>query len=591
MFGFLHKQVRYFLVSVRKKFSERQFLLLACVIVGLSSGSAAIILKLFAFHIHRLIDEKTQGGIWTFLYVLLPSIGIFFTVWFINKILKGNFLKGNDKIIYAIAKKSSILPFSQIYSHVITSALTVGSGGSAGLESPIVATGAAIGSNFARTYYLSYKERTLLLACGVAGGIAAAFNAPIAGVLFALEVFLIDVSINAFIPLIIAAASGALLSKIILKEGILLYFKLEQPFNYNNVPFYIILGLLAGAVSLYYAKVFTFLDHKLLAIKLKYKRALIGSLLLAVLILFFPSLFGEGYTSISSLANMRPELIFQKSIIRDVFANEWMIFIGVTLVMFFKVFAAAFTIGGGGNGGNFAPSLFVGAYLGFAFSGLLHLLYVHNIPDSNYTIVAMAGVLSGVVYAPLTGIFLIAEITGGYELMIPLMIVSAISYMIVKAFEPVSMEMKNLLLHRNVHVHNKDKFLLNRLEISELIEMDYDSLDANQQLPAISTIIAQSKRNTFPVVDKKGKLLGIIKLINIKSILFQPEQNRKIYAKELMEKPPAVIELTEDLNSIMDKFDTTGVDQLPIVDKEIYIGFMSKTMLLTRYRKEILDSF
>jgi CIC family chloride channel protein len=591
MFGFVHKQVRYFLVSIRKKLSESQFLHIACVIVGLSSASAAIVLKLFAFHIHRLIEQGTQGGVWPYLYVLLPAIGIFFTVWFINQILKGNFFKGNDKIIYAIAKKSSILPLSQIYSHVITSAITVGSGGSAGLESPIVATGAAIGSNFARTYYLSYKERTLLLACGVAGGIAAAFNAPIAGVLFALEVFLIDVNISAFIPLIIAAASGALLSKIILKEGILLYFNLQVPFNYNNVPYYIILGILAGFVSLYYAKTFTILEHKLSAIKLKYKRALIGAVLLAVLILFFPSFFGEGYTSITSLATMRPERIFEKSIIKNLFYNEWLIFIGVTLAMLFKVFAAAFTIGGGGNGGNFAPSLFVGAYLGFAFATLLHLLGVPNVPISNFTIVAMAGILSGVVYAPLTGIFLIAEITGGYELMIPLMIVAAISYIIVRAFEPVSMEMKNLVLHRNVHMHDKDKFLLSRLEVNELIETDYDLIDGNQQLPVIAGIITASKRNTFPVVDKKGRLLGIIKLINIKSILFQPEINKRIYAKELMEKPPATIDLTEDLNSIMDKFDTTGVDQLPILDKDIYIGFMSKTSLLTRYRKEILDSF
>jgi CIC family chloride channel protein len=591
MFGFVHKQVRYFLVSIRKKLSETQFLHIACVIVGLSSASAAIVLKLFAFYIHRFIEHSTENSSWPFLYVFLPAIGIFFTVWFVNRILKGNFYKGNDKIIYAIAKNSSILPLSQMYSHVLTSAITIGSGGSAGLESPIVATGAAIGSNFARTYYLSYKERTLLLACGVAGGIAAAFNAPIAGVLFALEVFLIDVSINAFIPLIIAAASGALLSKIVLKEGILLYFNLQAPFNYNNVPYYIILGILAGFVSLYYAKMFTFLEHKLAAVKLKYKRALIGALLLAALILFFPSLFGEGYTSITSLATMRPERIFEKSILKGFFTDGWAIFAGVTLVMLFKVFGAAFTIGGGGNGGNFAPSLFVGAYLGFAFATLLQLLGFHDIPVSNLTIVAMAGILSGVVYAPLTGIFLIAEITGGYELMIPLMIVAAISYMIVKAFEPVSMEMKNLALHRNVHMHDKDKFLLSRLEVNELIETDYDSLDANQLLPVISTIITTSKRNTFPVVDKRGKLLGIIKLINIKSILFQPDQNKRIYAKELMEKPAAVIELTEDLNTIMDKFDTTGVDQLPIVDKGIYIGFMSKTNLLTRYRKEILDSF
>ncbi|MBK7883358.1 MAG: chloride channel protein [Chitinophagaceae bacterium] len=406
-----------------------------------------------------------------------------------------------------------------MYSHVITSGITVGTGGSAGLESPIVATSAAIGSNFAQTYHLNYRDRTLMLACGVAGGIAAAFNAPITGVLFVLEVLLLDVSIGSFIPLIIAAASGALLSKIILKEGILLSFGLQSPFNYNNVPFYILLGILAGFVSLYYAKIFVRLEHRMLKIKSIYKRAITGGLLLSLLILIFPTLFGEGYESIKSLANMQPEKIFSNSILHTVFENKVAILLGVTIIMLLKVVATALTLGSGGNGGNFAPSLFVGAYLGFSYSSVLQLLGFTKVPSSNYTIVAMAGILSGVFYAPLTAIFLIAEITGGYELMIPLMIVSAISYAIVKSFQPLSMEMKRLAHSNKINTHDMDKFLLSKLELTELIENDYAIIKPEYSLQKLITIIKNSGKHTFPVVDNDDQLVGVIELNQIKDII------------------------------------------------------------------------
>ncbi|HRD38635.1 MAG TPA: chloride channel protein, partial [Bacteroidia bacterium] len=355
----------------------------------------------------------------------------------------------------------------------ITSGLTIGFGGSAGLESPIVSTGSAIGSNFARTYKLNYKDRTMLLAAGAAGGIAGAFNAPIAGVLFALEVILVDISISAFIPLLIASASGALLSKIILHESSLLFFKLKQPFDYHNVLFYILLGLLSGIISLYYVNFFERVDQFFLKINSKITKWVIGSLSLALLFALFPSLFGEGYESIKSLSEMNVEQLYHDSIIFESINNQWIVLIFILAVMLLKSVAAAITLGSGGNGGNFAPSLFVGAYLGFAFAFFLRLLGFDNVPLVNFTIVAMAGILSGVFHAPLTGIFLIAEITGGYELIIPLMIVSSFSYVIAKYFQPDSLEIRRLKKMGAIVSEDKDTSILSKISIQEVIETDF----------------------------------------------------------------------------------------------------------------------
>ncbi|MBA3705719.1 MAG: chloride channel protein, partial [Bacteroidetes bacterium] len=442
---------------IHEKLSGKQFLIFSSILVGLSAGLAAVVLKLFVHFIRQFIFEGYLLKFnYKYVYLLMPLIGIGITVLIVKRFFGGKLSRGTSSILHSIAKKGSFLPFRNMYSHVITSGITVGFGGSAGLESPIVSTGSAIGSNFAKRYKLNYKERTLLLAAGAAGGIAGAFNSPIAGVLFALEVLLADITITAFIPLLIAAASGALLSKIILQENILLHFKLQQPFNYHNLPYYIILGLLAGFVSLYYVNFFDKIEQKFKKIRSKYNRWLIGGFSLAILLAFFPSLFGEGYESIKSLAELKPELLFKDSIISNFIKDQWIIFLFISFTLLLKAFAVGITLGSGGNGGNFAPSLFVGAHLGFSFTYLLMLLGFNNIPASNFTIVAMAGILSGVFHAPLTGIFLIAEITGGYELIIPLMIVSSISYMVVKYFHPDSLDVRKLKRRGTIVSEDKD---------------------------------------------------------------------------------------------------------------------------------------
>ncbi len=579
-----------FINWLHNKFTARQFLVFSSILVGVTAGLAAVILKTLVHYIHQTITHDYHIKYQYFLYLLFPTIGILLTVWFIQKYLKGKLGRGTANILRAIAKKSSFLPKDQMYSHVVTSALTVGFGGSAGLESPIVITGSAIGSNYSKTYNINYKDRTLLLACGAAAGIAAAFNSPIAGVLFALEVLLVDVSITAFIPLIIAAAAGGLLSKIILKENILFSFKLKQPFDYNNVPYYVILGILAGFVSVYYSRVYLKTESLLKPKKWNvYKKAIIGGISLAIMILFFPSLFGEGYDSIKTLADLNPGKIFEHSILSNFITSKWIVVFLILIAMFLKTIAAAITIGSGGNGGNFAPSLFVGAYLGFAFSGILSLLGVSDAPISNFTIVAMAGILSGVFHAPLTAIFLIAEITGGYELMIPLMIVSAISYAVSKYFEPYSMDTKRLAKKGHVFTSDKDRNILSSLRTTKSVETDFQLISPDATLGQLVEVVAHSKRNIFPVVSNE-LLEGIILLDNIREIMFKHEMYDQVLVKQLMRTPPAVIAPDEDMESVMKKFDETNAWNLPVVNEGRYIGFISKSSIFTQYRSRLIKT-
>ncbi len=573
------------------KLNEKQFLIFSSILVGVSAGLAAVVLKFF---VHSISKYVIQNNIFqfsnTYFYLIMPLIGLCITVFIVQRFFKGNLKKGTGDILFSIAKKGSFLPFTQIYSHIFTSAVTVGFGGSSGLESPIVSTGAAIGSNYARRYKLSYRDRTLLLAAGAAGGIAGAFNAPIAGILFALEVLLVDINITAFIPLLIASASGALLSKIILHENILLYFNLKQPFNYHNVPFYLLLGLIAGIISLYHINFFEKVDDLFKRIKSNYLRPVIGGLMLALLFAFFPTLFGEGYSSIKSLADMQLSEVYKNSAISNFITNDWLILGFVFLTLLIKALAVGVTLGAGGIGGNFAPSLFVGAYLGFTFAFLLKLLGFENIPVTNFILVAMAGTLSGVFHAPLTGIFLIAEITGGYELIIPLMIVSSISFVIVKYFHPDSMDIRKLKEKGTIISEHKDTSILGKIEIEALIEHDFMVINPDDKLRSIVEKIKDSKRNTFPVVNKTNELVGIINLDNIKKEMFNHELYDSVIAKELMQKPETKINASDDIFVIMKKFEESGQWNLPVTENGIYIGFLSKSSILTKYRNELLAS-
>lgn len=590
MIGVIHHILSKPLVYLRDHLSTRQFFILSSILVGLTSGAAAILLKYF---VHSIISVVRHYATYTdgfVLFALFPLVGLFLTVVFVRYVLKDNFKKGTADIVYAILKKSSVLPTQNMYSSIVTSALTVGFGGSTGLESPMVSTGSAIGSNYARTYQLPYKDRTILLACGASAAIGAAFNSPIAGVLFAVEVLLTEISTAAFIPLIISAACGALLSKIVLKEGVILSFTLQQPFDSGNVPFYIILGLLAGFISLYYAEIFERVVDKMKSIQNVWLRIMIGGLSLSILLILFPPLFGEGYTSIETLANLKSDSLIDASILRRLITTDGALLLFLGALVFLKTIAAAITIGSGGNGGSFAPSLFVGAYLGYVFSSTVNMIGLTHIPVINFTLVGMAGILSGVFYAPLTAIFLIAEITGGYELMIPLMIVSALSNAVTHYFEPLSMDGKKLSSMLNLAVEDRDKFLLSKLDLSALIETNFSVIGIDEPVQSLIKVISSSNRNTFPVLNSERELIGIIHMDNIRSIIFSPEKYEKLSVRDLTTPPAATIRVNENLDTVLKKFDETNQWNLPVVDKGKYVGFVSKSSVLSRYRSELLKS-
>lgn len=570
--------------------SERHFIYLSCVVVAISTAFAVIVLKTFAHNVFLFATYVNGYLKLPYINSIFPIVGILLTVWIIKRILDGRIEKGSSRILFAVARKGGIMPRKQMYAQIITSSLTVGLGGSAGLESPITITGAAFGSNFAQKYKLSQKDRILLLACGVAAGIAAAFNAPIAGVLFAIEVVLTDVTITAFIPIMISAATGALVSTIVLNEEILLSFRQEQQFDYHNIPYYVLIGLLAGFVSLYHARTFQKVEAHFARLRIKgYRKALYGAIPLALLIFIFPTLFGEGYETIKILCNANPEVLLDNTIVEQFKDNGWvlLLFVGITMLM--KAYATGLTLASGGNGGNFAPSLFVGSYLGFFVAKFFSLLGVENIPVGNFTIVGMAGILSGLFHAPLTAIFLIGEITGGYNLMVPLMIVSSISFAVSKQFEKHSMDVKHLAAKGQVFTTDKDKNILSGIDILGVIDTDVQTLSPNQKAEDIVTLMSTTKQTVFAVIDEKRRLQGIIDFDKVRHILFNSFQIKYTPLADMMSVPAEVACMEDSIEMIMDKFEATNTDYLPLIKEDRYYGFISKAKILEAYRAKLRE--
>lgn len=565
-----------------------QFVMVIATLTGLASGLVAVLLKTLVHFVQHYIYKIPVSF---FGYLLFPALGLLLTVFIIRHFFGGQIEKGIAMVLRAIARKSSFIPLSHTYLHVVTSSVTVGLGGSVGLEAPIVATGSAVGSNLSRISDLNYQERTLLIACGAAAGISAVFNAPIAGVIFAIEVLLAETVVSYFIPLMISSVVGALCSKIILKEESLFNFVLKQSFDYKNVPFYILLGILAGFISLYYARTYKRTEQRIHGWTMNgYLKAVIGGLLLLLIYFVFPPLFGEGYNSVKAVANGTLNSFTDNTTLFSMFNDNWGIIAFTGLIVLFKPVAAGITIGAGGNGGNFAPSLFTGAYLGFFFSKLMNTTPWIKIPEGNFSLVGMAGVLSGVMYAPLTAIFLIAEITNGYELFIPLMIVSSISFFIVKSYEPFSMEIKKLAKEGQIFTHKKEKNILTTIQLADMLQDSYDSISVDKKLKDLVEIIKQSEKNIFAVVDGKERFIGIIELNDIKQRIFQPDQFERTSIRSLMKKPSAILQIDNDMHTVMEKFDITQSWYLPVLTKEKkFIGFISKTKLFNKYR-EILAS-
>jgi CIC family chloride channel protein len=422
----------------------------------------------------------------------------------------------------------------------------------------------------------------------VAAGVGAAFNAPIAGVLFAIEVVLAEISITAFIPIMISAATGALVSTVMLNEDILFSFKKVQFFDYHNLPYYILLGVLSGLVSINYARTFRKIEHYFSRLKLNIiNKALFGATILGVLIFLFPSLFGEGYESIKLLADSNPERLVQNTIFERFQESKWILLLFVGATMLIKVYATSLTLGAGGNGGNFAPSLFVGSYLGFCVAYFFNIIGFAKLPIGNFTLVGMAGILSGLFHAPLTAIFLIAEITGGYNLMVPLMIVSSVSFAISKRFEPYSFDIKNLADKGEVFTDNRDSNILNSIDVAKLIQTDFKPIILQNNLEELVQKIQQSDEHIFPVLDDKSRLLGLIHLDEIRTIVFSQFKVKYTAVEEIMHQPKEIIIYDETLETIMDKFDASECKVLPVLKNGIFLGFMHKQLILEKYRHRL----
>lgn len=567
--------------------SERQFLYISCVLVGVSSALAVIVLKTFAHSVFKLTNYIDTFYKLPYSNSILPIIGILLTVFVIKKFLDGSIEKGTSQIMIAVAKRSGYMPRKQMFAQIITSSLTVGMGGSAGLESPITITGAAFGSNYAQNFRFNYKDRTLLLACGVASGIAAAFNAPIAGVLFAIEVILADMSVSAFIPLMISSATGAIVSAIVLKESILLNFKEQFTFDYGNTFYYALFGVIAGMFSIYHARMFRRVEHYLTNLKLNtYKKALFGASVLAVLIFMFPTLFGEGYESIKSLANNKAVNILDNSLVEKFNNQKWFVLVFVLGTLFIKSIATGLTLGSGGNGGNFAPALFAGSYLGYCFSKFFELIGLNNLPIANFTVVGMAGLLSGLFHAPLTAIFLIAEITGGYGLMIPLLIVSSISFAISKQYDKYSMDIYSIADKGLVFTADKDKNILNKIELHNVYSNQINTLKIENNLFDAKELFLSNNSYFIPIVNEHTKILGIIYFEDVKLIFQNDFKMRTTTIADVMKKA-VTASLSENTGNVIKLMDDYHINEVLLTTNNVLVGYVTKIKLLEVYRENL----
>ncbi|MBD1362246.1 chloride channel protein [Mucilaginibacter sp. ZT4R22] len=563
---------------------QRNFLIYCSVAVGLFGGLAAVALK-FLVHFMEELSRKISSHLpYHIIYVFLPALGILLTVSWQHLINRDKMQKGIGSILANIKRNRSNIRVNNIYSNLITSSLTVGFGGSSGLEAPIVCTGAALGSNLGRFFKLSPYEKNVLIAAGSSAGIAAVFNSPIAGVLFSLEILIGEITIPTFIPLLIASATGVVVSKVLYSGQ--LFHLVTEGWVITALPFYIVLGLLCGWVSIYIAKVGGALEKGIFVKQNRYVRALSGGLLLGLIIMVFPALFGEGYHHLQEILNGNVSVLKEETFFGAWLSEPLVMLLFIASLVLMKIVAAGITIGSGGNGGTFAPTMFTGAFLGLfvAFgvnqTGLIHL------NTSNFIAVGMAGALAGVLHAPLTAIFLIAEITGGYVLFIPLMIVSAISYLIAKLSNPHNMYWHHLVHESNIHP-GQDQTMLNNITLDSIVNKKFIAIDSHTPLTQLYKILATTDANIFPVITAAGELEGVIWIDEIRRQIYGGDTD-DVTVADIMVTPPAIIQSSDTVSRVMDLFDKLDVWQLPVVDAGRFTGFVSKSALLAKYRQIII---
>ncbi len=578
-----------FLVWRVRHISNKNFVLILGGVIGAISGLAAVILKTSVHKIESLLTSDFSTRLPNFMYIGFPLIGILLTVIISKYFLRERIGHGITQILYDISKNSGIIKRSKMYSRMITSAITVGFGGSVGLEAPIVVTGSAIGSNIGRWMHLNNKKRSLLIGCGAAGAISAIFNSPIAGVIFALEVILTDVTVAMFIPVLIASVCGSLISLILLGDDVLFSFKVVDSFVAADAPYYILLGIVCGLVSVYFTRTTYRIEGLVYRITNDFGRAITGGILLGIVIFVLPPMYGEGYNTIKLLLAGREGEILNGSLFFDNFNNKGFLLIFIFMIILVKPVASALTIGSGGSGGIFAPSLFVGGVTGHLFASLINTVSTAgNVSTSNFTLVGMCGIMSGVLYAPLTAIFLIAEITSGYELFVPLMLVSAIAYSTSSFFEKHSLYTKHLIESGDLIQFDKDRLVLSQIDLHKIVETDLLKIHPEATLGELVDLVRISRRNIFPVINENNKLVGVVTLDDIRSIMFDEEKHGTTKVKSLMHSPPEEISSHENMQSVMAKFERSGAWNLPVIDDGEYIGFLSKSRIFNTYRKKLI---
>ena len=583
-----------FLVWRANNIKEKHFVLIVSFLVGICTAASAIILKNLIHFIQHVLSVNFAADQVNYLYLLYPVLGILLAGLFVKYIVRDDISHGVTKILYAISQRKSRIKPHNMWTSIVASSVTIGFGGSVGAEAPIVLTGAAIGSNLGRLFKMEQKTLMLLVGCGAAGAIAGIFKAPIAGLVFVIEVLMLDLTMTSVLPLLITSVTAATVSYIFTGTEAMFKFSQTEAFVIERIPYVILLGIFCGLISLYFTRVMNWIEGEYRRYGTTYwRKFMMGGIMLSLLIFIFPPLYGEGYDTIGLLLNGQFAGLMDNSMFYPLNDSYFGIVIFLGLILLTKVFASSATNGGGGCGGIFAPSLYLGCIAGFIFAHICNYFpFTMYLSEKNFALLGMAGIMSGVMHAPLTGVFLIAELTGGYDLFLPLMIVSIGSYITILMFEPHSIYSMRLAQKGELLTHHKDKAVLTLLSADNVIERDFQVVSPEMTLGDMVKLIARSSRNTFPVVDDRGILLGIVLLDNIRNIMFRPELYNRFHVSKFMVSAPAKIVVNTPMDQIMQIFDDTKAWNLPVVDETgRYMGFMSKSKIFNSYREVLVDNF
>lgn len=585
------KKVNYTNIAIAKlhKLPKNQLMIILSIVIGFVVGIIAVLMKNLVFHIRELLTGGFAVHYSNYQYVIYPAIGILATLIFVKFILRKPVRDGIPNVLFAISKEQGIIKKHNTFSSIISSALTVGFGGSVGLEGPTVVTGAAWGSMIAKALRLNYKQIVSVLGFAAAAAMSAIFKAPIAAIVFALEVILFDMTMTALVPLLIASITAALTSYLFLGQDILYPFIVEHEFDLNQTPYYIGLGFFSAIISAYFIKTYVFSGQLFGYLKNSFVKFIIGAGLLGVIIFLLPSLYGEGFEVINESLSGNLEFVFDNSVFYSFSDSVPITLLLLLAIMLFKVIATSLTFRAGGIGGIFAPTLFIGTITGLFYASFLNYTGLVNLPVANFALVGMAGLLSGVVHAPLTAIFLIAEITGGHDMFLPIMMVSTISYATSKLIVPKSIYTIQLKNRGEVLTHHKDKSLLSMMDINKLIEKDFSTIDHEASLGELVKIITNSTRNVFPVIDKDKNFYGIIFLDQIRNIMFHPEKYDNTPVHTLMFMPSNIVHFDDDMETIAGKFQHSGKYNLVVLKDGKYEGFLSRANVFSHYRDILKD--